>query len=274
MNLFKKRQILLLFILYTSIVFSQTAKTDSLRGQFTYLMQYKPNTLTKDYIIKDFFSLQITDSQAFYVSENKLKFDSAFSAQYNKKGNNIDLSMLQPARSTFLIIQKSDASEFYEKVGFTLFYYNIPKIKDWKLVNESKKINSFICKKAELRYKGRDWTAWYSVEIPLPYGPYKLSGLPGLIVKITDKTGDYDFELIKSVSSANLKGKVLSINTDRYNNAKLITQKELVEARKNFRDNAKHELESMGTVFSQDQKDRLRINETEKKGYNPLELED
>ena len=55
------------------------------------------------------------------------------------------------------------------------------------------------------------WYFKYSPEIPFPYVPMKFSGLPGLIVKITDDKGDFDFELIKSVSDSKLKGKFVNI---------------------------------------------------------------
>ncbi|WP_449398886.1 GLPGLI family protein [Chryseobacterium wanjuense] len=188
-------------------------------------MQYKPNTLSPDYIIKELYSLQISDKRAFFISENKLKFDSAFTEQYKKNSSTFDLSNMPVSRANFLIIQTNDNSEFYEAVGMTLLSYNSPVIDNWKLVDETKVINSIPCKKAEVRYKGRDWTAWYATEIPFPYVLYKFSSLPGLIVKITDKTGDYDFELVKSVPSAKLKGKTITINKSHYQNAKLITKK-------------------------------------------------
>jgi GLPGLI family protein len=274
MNLRKKRILAIIFLLnFFSVSFSQTADADSLRGAFTYLMQYKPNTLSSDYVIKELYSLQISDNRAFFISENKLKFDSAFTAQYKQNSSTFDFRSMPISRSNFLIIQTNNKSQFYEAIGMTMLSYDSPVIDNWRLVDETKVINSFTCKKAEGRYKGRDWTAWYSTEIPFPYGPYKFSGLPGLIVKITDKTGDYDFELVKSVPSSKLKRKTITVNKARFQNAKLVTKKELTQARKNFRENAKNELESMGTVFS-DGQNRQKINETDKKGYNPIELED
>ena len=279
MNFTDKQILRIIFLFYFSISFSQTAKSDSLRGEFTYLLKYKPNTLNQNYISKELFSLQIGDNRAFFISENKLKIDSVFSSAYNNKAENFVLDFRSiPTGSNFLIIQTNDHSQFYETVGMSLLSYNSSIINDWKLIDENKVINSITCKKAEVRYKGRDWTAWYSTEIPFLYGPYKFSGLPGLIVKITDKTGDYDFELVKSISSSNVKGKMITINKRHYQNAKLVTKKELVEARKNFRENSKHQLESMGTVFSQDPKDNFRerqkVNEAQKRGHNPIELED
>lgn len=273
MNLIEKH-ILILFSCLFSIVSSQTIQSDSLRGEFSYLLKYKSNTLTPDYITKEIFSLQISDSRAFFISENKLKFDSAFSVEFNKKSSIIDMSSIPAAKSNFLIIQTNNNVQFYETVGMTLLSYDSPRIDNWNLINETKTINSIVCKKAEASYKGRVWTAWYSTEIPFPYGPYKFSGLPGLIVKITDKTEDYDFELVRSVPSSKLKGRMVSVKKVRYQNAKLVAKKELVEARTNFRNNARRELESMGTVFSQDQNTRQKVIETQKKGHNPIELED
>lgn len=278
MDFTKKQIVRILFLFIFSVSLAQTAKTDSLRGEFTYLLQYKPNTLAKDYMVKELFSLQVSDRRAFFISENKMKFDSLFMERYNKNKNHIDLTNIPPSRSNFLIIQTNENSQYYEAVGMTLLTYNSPVINNWKLINESKVINSIACKKAEVRYKGRDWTAWYSTEIPFLYGPNKFSGLPGLIVKITDKTGDYDFELVKSVPNSKIKGKVITISDRHYQNAKLVTKKELVDARTSFKENARYQLESMGTVFSQDSKgnshDRQKKNEIEKKGYNPIELED
>ncbi|KMQ67361.1 hypothetical protein ACM39_14345 [Chryseobacterium sp. FH2] len=268
----------IIFLFVFSVSFSQTIKSDSLRGKFTYLLQCKPNTLNRDYVYKELFSLQISDSRAFFISENRLKFDSLFMAKFNKNKSHIDLNNVSTQTSNFLIIQTNDNSQYYEAVGMSLLSYNSAVIDNWKLIDETKVINSIACKKAEVHYKGRDWTAWYATEIPFPYGPNKFSGLPGLIVKITDKTGDYGFELVKSIPSSNLKGQTIAINKMYYQNSKLITKKELVQARADFRENAKYQLESMGTVFSQDQKDNLRERqkriEIEKNTRNPIELED
>mgnify|MGYP005820024803 CR=1 FL=1 len=60
-----------------------------------------------------------------------------------------------------------------------------PKI-DWKLTDETKKIGDIKAFKATGGFRGRNYTVWYIRDIPLPYGPWKLQGLPGLIVEAYD----------------------------------------------------------------------------------------
>lgn len=64
---------------------------------------------------------------------------------------------------------------------------------NWKIESERKKILGFNCQKATIYFGGRNWEAWYSTEIPFQDGPYKFSGLPGLIMEIYSLDGDYSF---------------------------------------------------------------------------------
>ncbi|MDQ8140865.1 hypothetical protein [Chryseobacterium sp. CFS15] len=125
------------------------------------------------------------------------------------------------------------------------------------------------------------WYFKYSPEILFPYGHTKFSGLPGLIVKITDDKGDFDFELIKSVSDSKLKGKFVNIKKSRYIEAIETTQVKLKKAQENANSNAAAVLASYGTVIIGEGKEILRKKEKErekrreenKKYANPLELE-
>ena len=72
-----------------------------------------------------------------------------------------------------------------------------PKI-NWKVENETKKIGKFNCKKATTSFRGRNYTAWFTTEIAVPFGPWKLNGLPGLIIEAYD-TNKYVYWYFKSV---------------------------------------------------------------------------
>ena len=69
----------------------------------------------------------------------------------------------------------------------------ISKMK-WKMLGKDSIIAGYPCQLAETNFRGRTWKAWFTLDIPIPNGPWKLGGLPGLILKATDHTGWYDFD--------------------------------------------------------------------------------
>ncbi|MFV0392483.1 MAG: GLPGLI family protein [Paludibacteraceae bacterium] len=74
------------------------------------------------------------------------------------------------------------------------FKYSEDKINfKWKLQQGSATICGYRCKKATTTFRGRNYTAWYAPDIPNSDGPWKFSGLPGLILKVSDDTDDYSF---------------------------------------------------------------------------------
>lgn len=73
---------------------------------------------------------------------------------------------------------------------------------DWELTDSVINVLGYECQGAKCRFRGREWTAFYTEDIPLTDGPWKLHGLPGLIMKATDKKGHYTFECIGIKSKA------------------------------------------------------------------------
>lgn len=65
----------------------------------------------------------------------------------------------------------------------------------WQLTSDTCKIKDLVCAKATCRFGGRTWTAWYTQQYDIPFGPYLFGGLPGLIVSLEDSIGDYAFKL-------------------------------------------------------------------------------
>lgn len=56
-------------------------------------------------------------------------------------------------------------------------------------------IAGYHCHKAFTSFAGRKYVAWYTNEFPISEGPYKFSGLPGLIIKISDTKNEHQFIL-------------------------------------------------------------------------------
>ncbi|MCY1529543.1 GLPGLI family protein [compost metagenome] len=68
-----------------------------------------------------------------------------------------------------------------------------PKI-DWKITKDTASFSGVLCQKATTYFKGRNWIAWYSPELPFQSGPWKLNGLPGLILEAHDEKNEVVFQ--------------------------------------------------------------------------------
>lgn len=73
---------------------------------------------------------------------------------------------------------------------------NIKEFSGWTLAERQDSVLGHECMEATVHYAGRDYTAWYAPEIPISAGPWKLYGLPGLILKAEDSEGLFQFEAI------------------------------------------------------------------------------
>ena len=88
------------------------------------------------------------------------------------------------------------ASTIYDEAGLgDLGYYDEPFSEiDWQIIEDgAKTILGYECLMATTDYHGRKWTAWFTPEIPLQDGPWKLCGLPGLILEAAEEKGHHSF---------------------------------------------------------------------------------
>ena len=83
---------------------------------------------------------------------------------------------------------------YYDKVGTERYYYEeeIPDI-EWEVGDSTKTILGYECFEATADFHGRKWSVWFTPEIPIVAGPWKLSGVPGLILEATAEGGQYGF---------------------------------------------------------------------------------
>ena len=72
----------------------------------------------------------------------------------------------------------------------------IPR-QSWNISFETQDILGYTCQKATCHFRGRDYVAWFAPDIPVRQGPWKLGGLPGLILKAHDTDTLYTFEAVK-----------------------------------------------------------------------------
>ena len=86
---------------------------------------------------------------------------------------------------------------------------------EWTITDSVKTIIGYECFKATTDFRGRRWIVWFTPEIPISDGPWKLHGLPGLILEAYDVAHDYEFEA-KGIRTSGL-GKVGYMEYDDYN---------------------------------------------------------
>ena len=67
---------------------------------------------------------------------------------------------------------------------------------NWVIQDSSKLILGHECQKAVCQYRGHCWTAWFAMDIPITDGPWKLCGLPGLIMEATSEDNSHAFKLL------------------------------------------------------------------------------
>lgn len=106
----------------------------------------------------------------------------------------VKLSKLLGGGSGIYYTNRKENKTYHEKeFQSEIFLIEQEKNSDWKLTQEKKKIGNFVCFKAIKNdtYVGssgnlinRKIIAWYTNEIPYPYGPLKYNGLPGLILEL------------------------------------------------------------------------------------------
>ena len=109
----------------------------------------------------------------------------------NVSGNPWPLEIVRPIRGSV-----ADLKYRLSISPFLVYSDSIPTLK-WDFSGEDNDtIMGYECRKATTEFAGRQYTAWFAPEIPLPFGPYKFGGLPGLILKIEDGERQFVWEAI------------------------------------------------------------------------------
>lgn len=72
----------------------------------------------------------------------------------------------------------------------------VPDI-EWKIRDITKRIGPYICRLADGRFRGRNYEVWFTPEVPTRFGPWKLHGLPGLVVRVQEGNSALVLRLVR-----------------------------------------------------------------------------
>lgn len=154
----------------------------------TYSLNYKKYKDSEDYKTSSFI-LNCSNASSMFAEDNLMKLDSLSNV---KKLIDTDFLVY---RSTFKfsIHKNQNKISYSERFGNDVMSYKESINLNWNLKDGEKNLLGYNCKKATVNYGKREWTAWYTTEIPYNSGPYKFQGLPGLILSVIDSDNDFNF---------------------------------------------------------------------------------
>ena len=66
----------------------------------------------------------------------------------------------------------------------------------WTMGDSTREVLGYMCQQATADFRGRRWTAWFATDIPVSDGPWKLGGLPGLILEAYDEGQQHVFTAV------------------------------------------------------------------------------
>ena len=202
---------LCLAMLFTSQAKAQIIVSDGTKiqndtiGEAQLLVQYETRCIINpekpENVTEETMMLEVGKNLSKFYSYTKYVCDSVLAVDFANKASQetINEHLKQYGTSklserTFRGYPAGKVTTLDEIAGISRLRCEEPDERpQWKILAENDSILSYLCGKAECRFKGRTWTAWFTTEIPVSEGPWKLCGLPGLILKAVDSEGHYSF---------------------------------------------------------------------------------
>lgn len=178
--------LLVMFLMMNEVVGQSTSTLYTYEGKFNNHFERSENFSNyRGYLIVDgdrsLFTMKKKGSTVAGSSEHHIDLspDSIFTVYKNHESNS-------------LLFEFSDIRKRTHLFADTLF----PMI--WTTHSEQRSIGGIPCLKAVTQFKGRGYTAWYAPSITIAEGPWKLGGLPGLILEAHDDADQWHMTLTAS----------------------------------------------------------------------------
>lgn len=137
---------------------------------------------------------------------------------------------------------------------------------NWTMVDSTKTILNYTVQMATCDYRGHHWTAWFAPDVPVSDGPWKLHGLPGLIMEAYDTNAYHHFTIvgIRKLTDMPIVMSKTYVGTNKFEKVK----------RKDFLKMQRQYLENMSGIIKMETGIDIEPNSSQKQlGFQPLETE-
>ncbi|MFD2892193.1 GLPGLI family protein [Flavobacterium chuncheonense] len=202
--------------LITLIFFCCLTAYSQTSGSITYKSFFSEKQATEELKVKDrmWYQLELDREMMAQMLRFKLDFnqdesmfylaDNMISDNENKNTKKYVTGLFYGLDYFYINRTKDTLVEQLQYSFATLLKKRKASFANWNLTNETKTIEGYTCYKATYTYiqkwNGREFewpvVAWYCPEIPIPLGPIRYSGLPGLILELHEKETGYVVEKI------------------------------------------------------------------------------
>lgn len=229
------KKLIILVVVIVSSITGLTAQTGNQQMlKCVYLEEAINRADQPDKITQDEFVLFVSGNRSAFYSHNARQYvetkdslerlgispmEMLGTLQRFPKGKSIEIYKNQPTSGEYIC---------YAEVAQTFrFEDKLPRI-EWQIQDESKNILGYACQKAVGKLYNREWTVWFTMDIPVSEGPWLLAGLPGLILEANDADNIFHFTAIELS-----KDNTLSVEPTSKKHIKC-SRKELLDYRKKF----------------------------------------
>ena len=183
-------------IFFTLFAVSSTyAQQPSATGFFQYQMRWKNAQIICDLFYKN-------NESAFVLYSDRLTMPSDTVSESTEGNNRTNIRVnINDGKDFVLYKNYADRRMISREVVANgkkvIVQDTLPELV-WKLEGERKQIGPYSCQKATTMFRCARYTVWFTTAIPLEIGPWKLHGLPGLIVEATNENIDLSYTLLKA----------------------------------------------------------------------------
>lgn len=134
------------------------------------------------------------DGAAWYIQTGLIAVGQAMGKSPGEAEAILESSGVGQSVTNYFVKEKGKFKVWDEVYNEYRKYAEDIENRDWNIEADSvKTILGYECVLATTTYHGRQWSAWFAPEIPINAGPWKLLGLPGLIMEAIDSTGQHHF---------------------------------------------------------------------------------